>query len=68
MRHPFVRLTGERSTRSQLPTQIPRTKKLNIRIPSSALPNNPFIHISHNISFFIIRIKDCDSNALFLIP
>ena len=67
MRHPFVRLTGKRSTRSQLPTQIPRTKKLNIRIPSSALPNNPFIHISHNISFFIIRIKNCDSDTLLFI-
>ena len=68
MRHPFVRLTGERSTRSQLPTQIPRTKELNIWIPSSALPNNPFINMRFNIDCFIARFKECNSDALFLIP
>ena len=68
MRHPFVRLTGERSTRSQLPVQITRTKELNIWIPSSALPNNPFINMRFNIDCFIARFKECNSDALFLIP
>ena len=81
MRHPFVRLTGERSTRSQLPTQIPRTKKFGIRILPHALLGNPDTHVgfdiklpSIGIKFHMIRVfskritlEKIHSDALFLI-
>ncbi len=68
IRHTLIPLTRKRSTRSQLPVQIPRTKELNIWIPSSALPNNPFINMRFNIDCFIARFKECNSDALFHIP
>ena len=57
MRHPFVRLTGKRSTRSQLPTQIPRTKEFGIRILPHALLGNPDTHVGFDIKLPSIGIK-----------
>jgi len=57
MRHSFVRLTGERSTRTQLPTQIPRTKEFGVRILPHALLGNPDTHVGFDIKLPSIGIK-----------